>query len=329
VTRSSVGRLLRALVTILLTGIVLWRAEPSAVVQAGARADLGWIMAAVALVAVDRALMAYRWLMLLCPIEPARRPPRSALLRVFFVSTFAGTFLPASVGGDLVRAYSLSRLNVPRGAALASVMMDRLLGVVSLVVAGTVGLVLAGRRDLFSSQAVTLSLTVAALVSVAGAAAVFSGRAADLIRRLAEQLPLAQIRALGGELAQATRAYARHHAKLVNVLAGSVGVQILRIVQAYCLGRALGLAAPLAVYFAFIPLILLIMLLPVSINGIGPAQAAFVWFFAPGAATPAEAFALSVLFLALGVVGNLPGGLLYAWSPLRRAPGAGARRSLD
>jgi len=27
----------------------------------------------------------------------------------------------------------------------------------------------------------------------------------------------------------------------------------------------------------------------------------------------AEAFALSVLFVALGVVGNLPGGLLYAF----------------
>lgn len=320
---------MRALVTILLTGIVLWRSEPSAVIQAGARADLGWIMAACALVVVDRALMAYRWLILLCPIEPARRPPRSALLRVFFVSTFAGTFLPASIGGDLVRAYSLSRLNVPPGPALASVMMDRLLGVVSLVVVGTVGLVLASRGDVLSSQAVMLSLAVAGVIAICGAAVVFSARAAGLIRRLAERLPMARVRVLADDLVRATRAYARHHAELVNVLAGSVGVQILRIVQAYCLGRALGLAAPAVVYFAFIPLILLIMLLPVSINGIGPAQAAFVWFFAPGAATPAEAFALSVLFLALGVLGNLPGGLLYAWSPLGRAPAAGARRSLD
>lgn len=318
-TRSSVGRLLRALVTIFLTGIVLWRVEPSAVVQAGARADLGWIAASILLVLADRTLMAYRWLVLLCPIEPARRPPRSALLRIFFISTFAGTFLPASVGGDLVRAYRLSRLNVPRGPALASVMMDRLLGVVSLVVVGTAGLVLAGRRDLFASQAVTLSLAVAGLVSVSGAAAVFSATVADVIRRVAEQLPVARIRALAGELALATRAYARHHGELVNVLAGSVGVQILRIVQAYCLGRALGLTAPVAVYFAFIPLILLIMLLPVSINGIGPAQAAFVWFFAPGASTPAEAFALSVLFLALGVLGNLPGGLLVALGPEPRS----------
>ena len=28
-------------------------------------------------------------------------------MRIFFVSTFVGTFLPASVGGDAVRAFSL------------------------------------------------------------------------------------------------------------------------------------------------------------------------------------------------------------------------------
>lgn len=319
VTLSPVGRLLRLLVTVLLTSIVLWRVEPSAVVRAGARADFAWIGLAVLLVVGDRALMAYRWIVLLCPIDEAQRPRRTALLRVFFVSTFAGTFLPASVGGDLVRAYSLARLNVARGPALASVLMDRFLGVVSLVLMSAVGLILAGRGDLLSTRAVVLSLSLAGLVCAVGGALVFSERSAEIARRLAERLPVARLGAIAAELAEATRAYARHRGELMNVLAGSVGVQILRIVQAYCLGRALGMTAPVAVYFAFIPLILLVMLLPVSINGIGPAQAAFVWFFSPTAATPPEAFALSVLFVALGVVGNLPGGLLVAFGPEPRS----------
>ncbi len=72
---------------------------------------------------------------------------------------------------------------------------------------------------------------------------------------------------------------------------------------------------PRAVYLAFIPLILLVMLLPVTINGLGTSQVAFVWFFGRVGVPQAEAFALSVLFVALGIVGNLPGGLLYAFSP--------------
>ena len=61
------------------------------------------------------------------------------------------------------------------------------------------------------------------------------------------------------------------------------------------------------------------MLLPVTFNGIGTSQIAFVSFFARVGVSPGPAFALSVLFVALGVVGNLPGGILYA---LGRSAGA-------
>src|SRR5205085_6070523 len=90
-----------------------------------------------------------------------------------------------------------------------------------------------------------------------------------------------------------------------------------RIVQAYCLGRSLGIDAGPAAYFAFIPVILLIMLLPITVNGLGTSQAAFVWFFARVGIANAPAFVLSLLFVGLGVVGNLPGGFLYAISPAR------------
>jgi glucose uptake protein GlcU len=49
----------------------------------------------------------------------------------------------------------------------------------------------------------------------------------------------------------------------------------------------------------------------VTFNGIGTSQAAFVWFFAQAGVGAATAFALSVLFVALGIVGNLPGGIIF------------------
>ena len=329
VTLSPFGRFLRPVVAILLTGFVLWRADPTAVLQSGARADLRWIGLAVLLVIGDRALMAWRWIKLLCPIPASARPPLWPLLQVFFVSTFAGTFLPARVGGDLVRAYGLARLQGPRAPALASVLMDRLLGVVAIVGVGLAGLVAVGPRQLVSNVSVLASLAVAAAAVLLGGALVFSEGAADWVRQRAERLPIARVRALVGELTVATRAYALFRPELAHVLFGSVAVQAVRIIQAYCLGRALGISAPFVVYTAFVPIILLIMLLPISINGIGPSQAGFVWLFGLAGTPAADAFALSVLFVALGVVGNLPGGVLYARSfrtrMLRPQPG----RSFD
>lgn len=315
-TRWSPGRFVRLAVAIALTALILWKANPASVVAVAVRADVRWILLAIALVVVDRTLMAYRWLVLLCPIETTARPPFAAVMRVFFVSTFLGTFLPASVGGDAVRAYGLAQLNVPTAPAVASVLMDRLLGVLSIAIVGVIGLLLApSQGDLIATWAVAVSLIAAAGACAVGAAIVFSDRAATVAQRIALRLPVAFARRIAAELTSATRAYARFHTELLNVLAGSVGVQILRVLQAWCLGRALGIDASVVTYFAFVPLILLVMLLPVSINGIGTSQAAFVWFFGRAGVPSADAFALSVLFLALGVVGNLPGGLLYAFGP--------------
>jgi hypothetical protein len=101
-------------------------------------------------------------------------------------------------------------------------------------------------------------------------------------------------------------------------------VQALRITQAYCHGRALAIDLSVLSYFAFVPLILLVMLLPVSINGIGPSQVAFVWFFGRAGVADAQSFALSILFVALGIVGNLPGGLLYAFGSRSSLPAQNA-----
>jgi glycosyltransferase 2 family protein len=308
--RSPALRLsVRLIVAAGLTGYLLWKSQPRAVMAAAAGAMWGPIAIAVALVAADRVLMAYRWLVLLCIVDPATRPPLGAILRIFFVSTFAGTFLPASVGGDAVRAYALSRLHVNAGDAVASVFMDRMLGVASVLLMAMAGLQLA--RDLAGNTAVVLSLAVTAALCAVTVLLIFSSGASNLAARVAGWLPFASLKRSMRGILDSVRRYAAYHPQLANVLAGSVAVQVLRVVQAYYLGRGLGIDVPLVTYFAGIPLILLAMLLPVTVNGIGTSQAAFLWFFGRVGVSRPQAFALSVLFVALGVVGNLPGAVLY------------------
>jgi uncharacterized protein (TIRG00374 family) len=236
-------------------------------------------------------------------------------MRIFFVSTFMGTFLPASVGGDLVRAYALSNERVPMALSVASVAMDRALGVMSILLLGALSLWAAPEQ---APAGVAAILWIGALACSALALVVFSARVAQLLSAIVNGLPWVGPRRIAARLLDAVREYRHHHAALGGVLTGSVGVQVLRVVQAYFLGLSLGIAAPPSAYFVAIPIILLVMLLPITINGLGTSQAAFIWCFgAMGVGRP-EAFALSILFLALGVVGNLPGGLLYATGGLAR-----------
>ena len=302
------GRLLRLVVALGLTAYVLWRAAPSEVLRAAAGVDSTWVLEACVLVVFDRALMAYRWWLLLCTIDPEHRPPLVVVLRIFFVSTFVGTFLP-SVGGDVYRAYSLSRYGVRGVEAASSVLMDRLLGVVSILVMAGAGLAFATR--LASNPVVMTALALGAAGSAAALGAVFSPQLAALGTRLVQIMPASRVRRMGAELIAAVRAFSRFRRTLLYVLALSIAVQILRVVQAYCLGRALHIALPASLYFALLPTILLVMLLPVTISGLGTSQWAFVGLFGEFGVPAASAFALSVLFIALGIMGNLPGAALY------------------
>jgi uncharacterized protein (TIRG00374 family) len=315
VTRPSPGALARLAVAAGLTAYILWTIEPRAALDALAAADWRWVAGAVALVFVDRALNAYRWLVLLRPIA-STRPPLPAILRIFFVSTFVGTFLPASVGGEAVRAVALSRYGVSLADSVASVLADRVFGALSILLVGAVAAAFAPAS--VPGWLPIATAVAAAIACVAVALGLFSAGAERLSRSLLQRWTRGRVHSAGMSLLASLRRYARSPGALLNVLSGSIAVQMLRVVQAWMLGVALGLTLGPAAYLVYIPVILLIMLVPITINGIGTSQAAFVWLFAESGVAAADAFALSVLFVALGVVGNLPGAVLYATGGVMR-----------
>ena len=312
-TRLLGSRAVRLGIAFALTSYLLWKNDPAAIGRAAAGADWRWIGFACGLVLFDRALMAWRWLALLRPVTPTTLR-LGAIMRVFFESSFVGTFLPASIGGDAVRAYGVMRHDVAGSAAVASVAMDRTLGIVSVLL---LGLVSALAFPAVVPAGVWVLLALGGAASMAAAAVIFVDPIGDAVGRMAVRLPGTRLRQVAQRVLEAVRAYRYHHSALAGVLAASVAVQALRVLQAWGLGRSLGIDASLAVYFVAIPICVLIMQVPVTVSGLGTGQAAFLWTFGPAGVAHPEALALSILFIALGIVGNLPGGLLYAFGGRR------------
>ena len=312
------SRLLRIVVAAVLVALVFYQVHPSDVLRDAAGADLRWIGLAVALVLVDRTLMALRWIDLLAALTPGSRPRFPIVLRIFFVSSFVSNFVP-SVAADLYRAYALARHDVRLAESTASVLMDRVLGVLSMVIVGACALPFV--RGIAIPPGVGAGLGLASLGCVVAAIVVFSERAGVAILRTVNAVPIARLRRVSSALTEAVRRYANHHAALTRVLVMSVIVQGIRVLQAWCLGEALGIELPLLTYFALVPVILMIMQLPITPNGLGTTQVAFVAFFGASGAPAPPVIALSVLFLVLGVAGSLPGGVLYALGSAER-PGA-------
>ena len=308
-------RILRVVVAVALTAFVVYQSHPSTIVRATAPADLRWIAFAIALVLVDRTLMALRWIDLLSALTPGSRPRFGVILRIFFVSSFVSNFVP-SVAADMYRAYALARHDVHLAESTASVLMDRVLGVLSMVIVGACALMVA--PQVLVERSVVVGLALAFAGCAVAALVVFNERAAAGILAAVDILPSRAVHRASASLMDAVRRYARHHGELARVLVMSIVVQGLRILQAWALGMALGLTLPLAVYFVFMPIILVIMQIPITVNGFGTTQVAFERLFVPTGAPAPAVIALSFLFLILGLVGTLPGALLYASTPAER-----------
>jgi uncharacterized protein (TIRG00374 family) len=308
------GRALRVVVA----GGLLWLAargvDFTSFRDSLAQASPGWLLAAVLLVLADRALMVTRWLLLLRTTDPPADVSAGQVLRVFLVSSFIATFIPAgSLGGDTLRVVGLSRLKVRTAHAVGSVVVDRLLGSISVLVTAVVGLLLLGQ--VADSRLLAYAIVVFGGVTLAALLLLFDSRVLSGLVEAAAGSRLPTLRRLGQKFLAAVRQYGQHRTVLATVLACSVAVQLLRVLQAWCLGLALGIGIGGLWYFAFIPIIVMVVLLPISMFGIGTGNYTFVALFAVAGVARADALALSVLFLALGVLGNLPGGLLVALDP--------------
>jgi uncharacterized protein (TIRG00374 family) len=277
------------------------------VAQALSGASWRWIAAAAALVVLDRVVMAWRWLALLSAVERHRLPFASAM-RVFFISGFAGTFLPGGVGGDAVRAVHLARLGVTPANSVASVVVDRVIGTLSVFFMGAAGVWLVGSR--VDGRLLPLALAASGLATVVTYGLLFDGRIYRWLLRRSGARRFPTVDRLAHKFLAATSQYRHHRPLLAAVLGASLGVQILRTLQVWALGLAIGLTVPGYWYFGFVPVLVLVMLLPLGFSGLGAGTAAFVELFGVVGVGRDAAFVLSLLYSALALVGLLPGGLM-------------------
>jgi uncharacterized membrane protein YbhN (UPF0104 family) len=305
-TRSTLVRLLITAAILAYLSTTIDMADAARAVASVGRLHLA---AVLLLVAVDRAVMILRWVLLLRASGIRITTPDA--IRLFLVSSFVGSFLPAGVGADAVRAYGLTRDAATGSEALASVAVDRVLGVLSLVVMGVIGVLAwapAGR-----------DWRVAGLALAAGGACVAGFWADQWLRWLVPNHRHG--RSITRRVLRLTDAIGRYRGRrgvLAQVMAWSMVVQVLRITQAYLLALGLGMTVPFAYFLLFMPIGLLMLLLPISVSGFGLPQGVIVWLLRPMGVADSASFALSTLILLTGLAGNLPG--LVLWLKARRRP---------
>ncbi len=269
-----------------------------------AQADAALLAGALACFATAIFIVATRWWYLLRVLRI--RIGLWEAIRLSFLGYFFSFLVPGVVSGDLIKAWYVFKHTQRKGAAVVSIFVDRVVGLLMfalLSAAVLAGLWAAGEwDDRFDMPALAVAILLAAL-AVGSAAMLYPptrrlfGRALAF-RRLKDHLDMA---------GKAVELYRRRFSSLVGAAGLTFCSQVITILGILLIGRSLGLASRWYEYFLYVPLIYIIAAVPVSPGGWGVMEYFFVHFFADGAVTNSEAFALGLLAHLGPMICSLPG----------------------
>jgi glycosyltransferase 2 family protein len=312
---------LKLVVSLALIGYVLWGTDLAAIRAALADVAPVWLVFAFLLQLPGAALIAWRWSLLLD--AKGVRPGFGYLFGSTMAASFFKQFMPSLIGGDAIRAYDSWRAGVDLGLSMVVLLIDRLLGLATLLsfalaaVAFGVGAV-DGMPDVGAWALPLLALIAAMLASLTWWERAPAARLAGWRGRLPDpaQRKLASV-------GKALRSYRGRPDVLLRGLALSVLLQVNIVVYYWFVARSLGLDVPFEAFFLIVPIAIFVMMIPVSINGIGLREAVFVALLGYWSVPEPVAIAFAWLEFAGFLAFGLLGGVVYA---LRgRAAPAGER----
>lgn len=288
------NKYLRMAITGLLLGWIAWKMDWAAVREAFVNLNVGYWVAAVAMLVAAQMVSAARWQMVARQLGMERSFWQ--LTRYYLIGMYFNLLLPTSVGGDVVRIWYLNAGSGRKLRATAATMLDRLSGLVVLVALACVAV-------LFAPAETPLWVPLSAFgIAMAGACGVLALAAFVRWGRLNEQRK--QQVAMLWEAVRSPRLLA-----ITTVL--SVVVQLASAAIVWLVGQGLGFGIPVTYYAVFVPMVSLLTLLPLSLNGMGVREWACAFFLAPLGVSQAAAFTLAFLWFAVQLAVSVIGGFVY------------------
>jgi hypothetical protein len=251
--------------------------------------------------------------------------PTLRLLSYQWQAEFFNAFLPAQVGGDVVRGYAVAAETHRNADAAASVVIDRFIGLLVFMAFSMLfsyAMLLWGRPDgaqftaeqLFVMRAIAFGSTLFTLALLVALAAMFSRRLKSLIERLFTWLPFSnRTTPIWRSASQAFDRYRHQYRALIIVALSSILIVVLTSINIWLIAAAIqpGEISLREVLFINPIIVFIGLALPLSPGGLGVRQGAFVATFLLMGADAALGFAVGLMQQFIGYLVSLPGGVLW------------------
>jgi hypothetical protein len=307
--KARLSFLFRAAISCLFIGWILRKIDWPQVLLHLRSADAAWMTTGSALTSLLIAAISLRWF-LFCRQQAIVLPFRS-MLALTWSGQFFNSVLPGSTGGDLIKIVQLcQRVPERRAAAFTTVAIDRVSGILALFGLAGVAFVrspIAWMEWLRALKQPGGSLWLTAgLIGLAGVAlaAWFAARHSAVWKPRLQRI------------LDALKTSIRPSPLLAAAIAFSFAIHLLTFFIAYCFAQSLHLDISYGQILLIFPMLMVLMMLPVTVNGHGLRELILIFYFqklalCPPGTVQESVIAFSALLVANDLLWSLPGGLLY------------------
>jgi len=300
--RAHIRTAMKAAFGLLLIALLVRRVDVGAIKSALGLYTWSWLLAATTIMVASWPIAALRW-RIFVPSVPLRR-----LLELTLIGQFYSIVLPGQLAGELAKAYRLAKGRAEAEKLAASVVADRIIGMIALLLVAGLGMAYSSSRLPATVAWIFVGMTLALTICM------FITRAAPvyaLVTRSISRLEGTRLRVLASSLHRAVAAwhdFAGTPRRLFASLALGLVFQALGVLMVAMLGANLGIALPLADWAWIVGVMSLAVLLPITIGGIGLREGALIGCLGFAGVASATAIALSFGIFAVTLFGALAGG---------------------
>jgi uncharacterized protein (TIRG00374 family) len=275
-------------------------------------ADRANLVIAVGIFWVVYFITAWRWHALLRALSIHITFGRAFVLNM--VGAFYNTFMPGSTGGDLLKAWYIAKQTKLRTRAVMSVIIDRILGLLSLIIMGGVMATFQYFRLPGDDPAkmwcgrVALGALLICIFTAVGLFVFYN----PMLRRFSgldfiiRRLPMqTQVK----KAVETMEIYRQRPGLIIWAVVVTFPVHATVVVSATFAGMAFGLPLHPLYYWVVVPVVVLSGAIPISPQGAGVMEFFAILLTRRQGATVSQAFALTMSIRLVQMLWNLLGGI--------------------
>jgi glycosyltransferase 2 family protein len=310
------GLNLRGLVQVIIgigaLALVFVRSDAHGLMEALRNTRVAYLPLAVAASFAVTWLMSYRWKTILEAGQVHVGTGR--LFRYYLIGIFFTSFVPGGgVSGDVARLIYVDREVRDKALVLSTLVYERLIGVFTLLLIGLAATLMtrASRQTdpmIYSSEAI-LALAFLAIATLMSD--FVSSRLARVIRAIGRRTRTVRLAEAAARTLESVSELRRDPILLLRTSLISVLIRVTWSLGCYVVAWAMGLPIGVLTLFAFISVVDLVRLMPISVGGLGVREWAIIALFATLDITREQALTFSILAFAPIYLNAIVGGVLY------------------